>query len=53
MKIPFGRPTNATPSSPDSSSSAEEAIPQTTPQIPKRKRFSPSRVLSSALEGVE
>ena len=44
-KIPSGRATQQTPSSPiPSSSSTEETTPQTTPQIPKRKRSSPSRV---------
>ena len=50
MKIPSSRPVSATPLSPDSPNSAEEAILQTTPQIPKRKRSSPSRVSSSTLK---
>ena len=53
MKIPSGRPASATPSSPDSPNSAEEVILQTTPQIPKRKRSSPSRVSSSVPEDAE
>ena len=49
-KIPSGRATQQTPSSPiPSSSSAEE----TTPQIHKRKRSSPSRVISSVPKGIE
>ena len=36
-----------------SKNSAEETTPQTTPQIPKRKRSSPSRVTSSVPEGIE
>ena len=49
VKIPSGRPASATPPSHDSPNFAKEVIPQTTPQIPKRKRSSPSRVSSSVL----
>ena len=53
VKIPSGRPACVTPSSPDSSIPAEETTPQTTPQIPKRKKSSPSRVTSSVPEGIK
>ena len=53
METSSGRLVSVSPSSPNSPISTEEATLQITPQIPKRKRSSPSRVPPSVPIGTE